>query len=52
MKPTNIPRGFHVETMRKRPFPRRFNVESTWFVCRELDEIDTRLTKNEIIKGF
>ena len=27
--PANTPRGFHVETTRKRPFPRRFNVEST-----------------------
>ena len=26
MTPTNKPRGFHV------PFPRRFNVESTWCV--------------------
>ena len=26
--PTNTPRGFHVETIWKRPFPRRFNVES------------------------
>ena len=33
--PTNIPRGFHAETMWKRSFPRRFNVESTWCVCRE-----------------
>ena len=33
--PTNTPRGFHVETRWKRPFPRRFNVESTWCVCRE-----------------
>ena len=28
--PTNTPRGFHVETS----FPRRFNMESTWCVCR------------------
>ena len=32
--PTNTPRGLHVETTWKRPFPRRFNVESTWCVCR------------------
>ena len=31
---TNTPRGFHVETIRKRPFPCRFNVESTWYVFR------------------
>ena len=33
--PTNAPRGFHVETTWKRPFPRCFNVESMWCVCRE-----------------
>ena len=33
--PTNTPRGFHVEATRKRSFPRRFNVESTWCVSRE-----------------
>ena len=27
--PTNTPRGFNVETTKKRPFPRGFNVEST-----------------------
>ena len=32
--PTNTPCGFHVEITWKRPFPRRFNVESTWCVCR------------------
>ena len=32
--PTNTPRVYHVETMWKRPFPRRFNVEYTWCVCR------------------
>ena len=32
--PTNTPREFHVETTWKRPFPCRFNVESTWCVCR------------------
>ena len=32
--PTNTPRGLHVGTTWKRPFPRRFNVESTWCVCR------------------
>ena len=32
--PTNTPRGFHVETTWKRSFARRFNVESTWCVCR------------------
>ena len=31
--PTDTPRGFHVETTRKRSFPRRFNMESTWCVC-------------------
>ena len=33
--PTNTPRGFHVETTWKRSFPRRYDVESTWCVCRE-----------------
>ena len=32
--PTNTPYGFYVETTWKRPFPRRFNVESTECVCR------------------
>ena len=32
--PTNTPHGFYVETTWKRPFPRRFNVESTECVCR------------------
>ena len=32
--PTNTPLGFHVETTWKRPFPRRFNMESMWCVCR------------------
>ena len=32
--PTNTPRGFHVETTWKRRFPRRFNEESKWCVCR------------------
>ena len=32
--PTNTPRRFHVETTWKRPFSLRFNVESTWCVCR------------------
>ena len=32
--PTNTPCIFHVETTWKRPFPRRFNVEYTWCVCR------------------
>ena len=32
--PTNTPRGFHVETI-----PRRFNVESTWCVCRVVARI-------------
>ena len=33
--PTNTPHGFYVETTWKRPFPRRFNVESTECVCRD-----------------
>ena len=33
--PTNIPRVFHVETTWRRSFPRRFNVEYKWSVCRE-----------------
>ena len=32
--PTNIPSVFHVETTCIRPFPRRFNVEYAWCVCR------------------
>ena len=32
--PTNTPRVFHVETTWKRSFPRRFNMEYTWSVCR------------------
>ena len=35
--PTNTSHGFHVETTWKRPFPRRFNVESTWCVCWEVN---------------
>ena len=31
----NTPPVFHVETTWKRIFSRRFNVEYTWFVCRE-----------------
>ena len=31
---TNTPRVFHVETTWKRLLPRRFNLESTWCVCR------------------
>ena len=34
--PTNTPRGFHVEMTWKQPFPRRFNVDSTWCVCRDI----------------
>ena len=34
--PTNTPRVFDVEMMWKRPFPRRFNLEYTWCVCRGL----------------
>ena len=34
--PTNTPRGFHVEMMWERSFPRCFNAESTRCVCREL----------------
>ena len=35
MVPAKTPRVFHVETTWKRPFPRRFNVEYTWYVCRD-----------------
>ena len=34
--PKNTPRVFHVETTWKRPFPRRFNVEYMWCVCRAI----------------
>ena len=34
--PTNARRVFHVETMWKWSFPRRFNVEYTWCVCRNV----------------
>ena len=37
--PTNTPARFHVETTLKRSFPRRFNVESTWCVCRDIQLI-------------
>ena len=33
--PASTPRGFNVETTWKRPFSSRFNVQSTWFVCRD-----------------
>ena len=33
--PANIPSVFHVETTRKQPFPRRFNVEYRRCVCGE-----------------
>ena len=32
--PTNKPHRFHVETMSKQSFPRRFSMESMWCVCR------------------
>ena len=32
--PTNTSHGFHVDTTWKWPFPRHFNVESTWCLCR------------------
>ena len=32
--PTNTPHVFHVETTWKQPFPRHFNVEYTWCVCK------------------
>ena len=32
--PTNRPRVFHVEMTWKQSFPRRFNVEYMWCVCR------------------
>ena len=32
----NTPHVFHVETTWKPPFPRRFNVEYAWCVCREV----------------
>ena len=34
--PTNTSRVFHVETTWKRPFPRRFNMEYSWSVCRDV----------------
>ena len=34
MKAINRPRLFHIEATWKRPFPRRFNVEYTWCLCR------------------
>ena len=36
--PTNTPRGFHVAMTWKRSFPRHFNVESTWSVCRKVSK--------------
>ena len=32
--PTNTPRVFHVKTTWKQRFPRRFDVDYTWIVCR------------------
>ena len=37
--PTNTPGVFHVETTWKRSFSRCFNVEYTWFVCREATKL-------------
>ena len=48
--PTSTPRGFHVETMQKRSFPRRFNVEPTWCVCRQMDKIS--VTTCSILKKY
>ena len=33
--PTNTPRVFDAETTWKQTFPRRFNLEYMWCVCRE-----------------
>ena len=33
----NKPRGFHFETTWKHSFPRRFNMEFTWCISRELN---------------
>ena len=35
----NTPRVFHFETIWKRLFPRRFNVEYTWYVFREFGSL-------------
>ena len=61
--PANRPRGFHVETMWKRPFPRRFNVESKWCVCTVMIESSNKkchlppfshihCVKNALIRSF
>ena len=38
--PTNTPRVFHVETTWKRTFPRSFNVEYKWSVCRAVSVVN------------
>ena len=50
--PANTPRGFHVETTWKRPFSSRFNVESTWCVCRvvRLERIQVQnISRTEVL---
>ena len=44
--PTNTPRGIHVETTWKRPFPRRFNVEATWCVSMVHTSLSCSRRKN------
>ena len=44
--PTNKPRGFHIGTTWKQSFPRRFNVESMWCVCRVIAHCTCNLILN------
>ena len=37
--PKNTQRVFHVETTWKRSFPRRFNMEFMWCVCRVMTHL-------------
>ena len=47
--PTNTPRVFHVEATWKRLFPRRFNVEYTWCVCRVAISKTLRSEENQLL---
>ena len=47
--PTNTPRVSHVETTRKRPFPRPFNVEYTWYVSRVIILFSNNWLLKEVI---
>ena len=50
--PANTPSVFHVETTWKRTFPRRFNVEYTWSVCRVCPGITDLFLHYDNRRGF